>query len=117
VAIRPLDGRIEHRVGGADGLSIARPPPLVVLFQGVEPHASLADEPGCQALDVAALLGYRERVRDEGILQRVEPAVADAARLQTPLPRVPEILGRDAPSGWSWRCSAPAFGSRLRTDL
>jgi len=62
VAIWCFDRRIEHRVGGADGLAVTRPPPLIVLLERVETDACLPHEPGREALNVTRLLRHGEGV-------------------------------------------------------
>jgi hypothetical protein len=67
----PRNGRIEEGVRGADRGRVTRPAARIVLLERIEPHAGLSHKPGRQPLDLARLFGRDQRVRNEGVLERV----------------------------------------------
>src|SRR5438552_8349531 len=76
--LRPSQRAIEPRVALPCTFGRPRPVLRVVLLECLVGDPRLPDEPGHDVLAAALVLGLHERQRDEGVLHRVEAAVADA---------------------------------------
>src|SRR5262249_8476112 len=92
----PRSGRVEQCIRGPDRGAVPWPLLLVVPLERIEPNARRAPEPRRQPLNLARLLGRDEGVRYEGVLERVDAAMPDAAVLEAPGPGAPEGRVPDA---------------------